>query len=211
MRLCLAAAAILVGVLAMSRPAHAGGGFLIPPMRVDVGPTTTTDHAGHRLGGGEILAGIHWASVYPKSTPIDIGVGFVSTYLDLPELPGNGVALRSAESVDDDRAFRLTGGYVALSKSVAGGSWWRTWAEGRGELFSTELDGNTSSGLGGALRVSAEVFIGGTEGGSNALICGTLAAGLFVEASYRELPTLISPLGVSAGVSVRIPLIIAVD
>jgi hypothetical protein len=111
------------------------------------------------------------------------------------------------EDDDDDEVIRLHGGYVELSARVAHGSHWRTWVSTRGELSS--VDGEAS--LGAAARVSTEVWGGVAAIDNNGFAVGVFALGIWVEASTRELGDHALVTAASAGMSIRVPLLVIGD
>jgi len=73
MRGCLA---LVVVAITAGRAAATPGAIIVPPAEVDIG-------AGTPIGGEvvvgpatELRVGMHWASLYWKPTPLDIGVGY---------------------------------------------------------------------------------------------------------------------------------------
>ncbi|HTM21060.1 MAG TPA: hypothetical protein VL172_11145, partial [Kofleriaceae bacterium] len=67
----------LLVVLGTGGAARAGGGIFVPPMRIDVSAATMSRHEGAMVGM-HILAGLHWASLWPgRRTPVDVGVGYL--------------------------------------------------------------------------------------------------------------------------------------
>ena len=181
--------AAVLAVLAVSSVAHAGGGgaILVPPAEVDLG-------AGAPIGASdatpstEVLAGIHWASLYWKPTPFDLGVGYVGSFRRVMGQP-----------------FALNGVYLDMSYSLENHAHWRTWLSARGELFD--------HALGGALRIASEVFVQGANaaGGGNALaaVAGTFGLGVYVEAAHREIDPRFGATLLTAGVTMRVPFLFA--
>lgn len=187
-------------VLGLAAPAHAGGGF-VPPMRVDLGPafTSSVDHE----VGGQVVAGIHWASLYPKKTYLDVGVGIVSTSFGGPEEP------RSKTGPVRD-PLSIFGGYVEVASRPSGNGWWRTWFGTRVEGGRAAKDGDSQGMVGVAARLSAELWVGGASGGSGGGVIGVGAIGVYTELSARRLSEDdANELGASMGLSFRVPMIAA--
>jgi len=195
-------------VIAAASTAHAGSGAIaIPPMEVDVGE-------GAQLGAAtvgpstEILAGIHWASLYWHPTHYDIGIGYVGSYRQV--VPG--YALRETMPVAHDQ-LTLNGSYVSLGYTIDSHSWCRTWLDARVEALRGSVNNQSFNALGEALRISSELYVagaaGGGGGGGGVLMAGTWALGVYVEAVHRALPAELGSTGVTAGMSFRIPFIIA--
>lgn len=177
--------------------AHAGtAGILIPPVEIDlgVGAPVGADVA-HLAPSTEILAGIHWASLAWRPTRFDVGVGYVGSFRVVHD--------------DVDRELRMHGGYFSLATRIAGAKHWRTWVAARGELLRASDGMRDFSAIGGSLRVATEIYGSGAGGGNNAAVCGTIAVGIYVEATYRDLPAHLGPFGVTSGLSARLPFVIA--
>ena len=154
----------------------------------------------------DLLAGLHWASLAWKPTPIDIGVGYVGSARQV--VPG--YSARTVDATPFDNQLRLDGGYLELGKTLQGSSrHWRTWLSARGELLHGSVNDRSFSAIGGAVRVSSEVYLSGAAGGRNAIICGTLALGIYVEASHRDIAPELGRDVVTSGVSIRLPFILA--
>ena len=182
-------------LIALTVPAIAHAGVpiaaLIPPVEVDVGTGKTSVGPSR-----ELLAGVHWASIAHTPTRFDVGFGFVGSWrevrLGMPEL-------------------RTYGPYVDLAYAFDAHRHWRTWVAGRFEKLTGHLADEQIDSYGVALRLQSEVFIRGmatasTQGLGGAVI-GTLALGVYVEASHRHLPSELGPNGVNAGIAIRIPLL----
>jgi hypothetical protein len=203
-------AAIVMGMLAAAWPAGdalASDCIFIPPVRVDVGPATSQLDA---TAAFQTVAGIHWASVYPKGKArFDVGVGIVSISRLEEEPPAmttdpEATARRGPVS----EPLELTGGYVEVAARTAGNHWWRTWVAGRVESGRATRDGEHEMYVGFAARVSTEAYLAGMDGGGNALVMGVAAIGVYGELAVRRHDQLGDDLTASAGLSFRIPLIV---
>ena len=203
MRSLLASAAALT-LLLVAAPAHAKGAF-VPPLRFDVGSLAINSDT-EILTGTEMLIGIHWASIHPGSPKFDIGVGFVSTFTELPD-----ALVLGGRRMDSDGFVTANGGYLELATRLAGGDHWRTWLSGRGEMSSGSLGGQRFSSLGGATRITTELFAGVAGSGGNGIMFGSFAIGLYVEAAHRQLPANIGQSGFGGGLTLRLPLILVGD
>jgi hypothetical protein len=182
------------------------GAFGIPPAKVDIGYLTIGTDKGVSTGK-QMLVGMNWATIYPKRTRFDVGVGYVGAAFQDP-FPHEPTPTRDGKpginvAPAEPRSIILHGGYLELSARIASGSHWRTFVSGRGELSS--VDG--ASSLGTAARISTELWGGVMAGGRNALAVGVLALGVWVEASTRELGDRGVVTAASAGMSVRLPLL----
>ena len=211
MRVTGVVAAIVVLVAVPSCVSRNAGAFGVPPAKVDVGYLTFGTDKGVATGK-QWLVGMNWATIYPKRTRFDVGLGYVGAVFENPSAPRiegvvpvreTPVRERTIRPTAPDPTIDLHGGYLELSARVASGSHWRTFVSGRGELSS--VDG--ASSLGSAARISTEVWGGVMSGGKNALAVGVFALGFWVEASTRELGDRAIVTAASAGMSVRIPLL----
>lgn len=197
-------------VILAASTAHAGSGAIaIPPMEVDVG-------AGAQVGAAtvgpstEILAGIHWASMYWHPTHYDIGLGYVGSYRQV--LPGYA-ARETAPSSSSDNLLALNGTYLSLGYTLDSHSWCRTWVDARVEVLRGSVNQQSFNALGEALRISSELYVSGAVGsgggGGFVAMAGTWALGLYVEAVHRAVPPELGSNGLTAGMSFRVPFIIA--
>ena len=212
----LRAAVVVVCLASLGGTAVAGGGpaaIALPPLEVDVGATAIV-RGGEAVGAStELLVGVHWASLIWKPTTWDIGVGFVGAYR--PIRPGYR-SLSERQGFEKDTAdpkLTMKGMYLTISRTVVTHGSFRSWIELRGELLRAETPTSTFSALGGAVRFAAELYWSGVGGASDknaiALFAGTWAIGLFVEGSHRELATELGPTGLTTGLSIRIPFLLA--
>lgn len=195
-------------VLAATSVAHASGGAIfIPPAEVDVGIGAPTG-AANAGPSHEILAGLHWASLYWHPTHVDVGVGFVGSFRSV--LPG--YTLRATTEIDDN-VLALCGGYLSLGYTLESRRHFRTWLDARIETLHGSLNDQTFTALGSALRLSTEVYVSGAVGagdhGGFVAVAGTWALGVYVEGSHRDIAPELGPNDVSVGVSMRVPLILA--
>jgi hypothetical protein len=196
MRPAMRFALLVVAFITLSGTARAKEyGLLIPPVELDIGVGAPIGE--HDVSPStECLAGLHWASLAWKPTPIDFGVGYVGSFRDIDR-----------GGLEPDR-LRMHGGYITIAMRIAQGRRWRTWLGTRGELFHvSDKKHGVFSALGGAARVSTEIF-GSTKiwdrRGKGWLI-GTVAFGIYVEATVREIPSDLGPVGLTSGISVRLP------
>jgi hypothetical protein len=204
MKQLVVAAAVL---LAASTASARGFAFFIPPAELDVGAGSPSGAA--VIGPStEVLAGVHWASLSWRPTHIDIGIGYVGSFR--PVLPD--YALRAVDA-NAKSVLSLNGAYLSLGYTLESHRYWRTWLDARIETLHASVDNQDFNALGAALRIASEVYVSGAagDGGGNgfAVVAGTFALGVYVEAVHRDLPPELGPNGVSAGVSMRVPLILA--
>jgi hypothetical protein len=196
----LALLAVTTITLVGTGNAHAGNaGILIPPAEVDFGVGVPLGDSAEGLSpSAEILAGLHWASLAWKPTRVDFGVGYVGSFRSIDD------PMRL-----DDQAITMHGGYVSLGTTVARGKHWLTWFTARGELMRANDNHHDFSVLGSALRVATEIYGSGAAGGRNGFLVGTFALGIYVEATYRDVPAAYGPHGLSSGVTCRLPFLVA--
>jgi hypothetical protein len=207
MRLALVAVVIWGCSLSASLAHAGGGGFLIPPVEVDMGIGAPVGPAIDHVGPStEILAGLHWASLAWKPTRFDVGFGYVGSFRAIDR---DGIRAFRGDPMSQTDQLHLNGGYLTLGTTIASQKHWRTWFSARGELLHANDGEQTWSALGGALRISTEVYASTLSGGHNSGVCGTVAIGLYAEATYREVPVDLGPHGFTTGVTVRLPFLFA--
>jgi hypothetical protein len=214
-RLLVSVGLVLAAVMSLPVAARAGGALIVPPIRVDVGPRSLAQPTAGAASAGQIALGLSWASLWPRATPVDVGIGVLSVSIDEStdhrDRGMSGVADAAevrARSAAPAVATACYGSYLELSGRVVEGRHWRAWLGGRGELLRARLPGTDPGGLGVAARLSIEIYAGGAGGDHGMAVSGTVAGGLYVEAGYRDLPGPLGGAGVSAGFSVRVPFIL---
>jgi hypothetical protein len=204
---------LLAVALTLTASGSAGatpGAIATPPMSIDVGAgtpvgleaTTTT------VASTELRIGASWASLYWKPTRFDVTIGYVGSYRTLLE---SGIA-RSTSSTTNE--LRFHGMYTELSYAIENHRHWRTWLGARIETLSGEYRDRSLDAIGGALRIGSELYSTGAYGASDhrtlAMAAGAFAIGIYVEGTARTLPRELGPIGVGAGLSVRLPLLAAI-
>lgn len=184
--------------------AHASGGAL-PPLEVEVGQSAISTHAGPDVAATEILVGLSFASLYPKPTPVDVSVGWMGSFVpgddDISDPPTNGRGSVTSGPTPAD----ASGAFVAIDLRAAQGRHWRAWLGGRGELLATEDVGV----LGGFGRASIELWHPVAAGGGGGGIIGTIALSAWMEVGARERPDRSLARVASAGIGLRLPLVVA--
>jgi hypothetical protein len=187
------------------------GAIAIPPMSIDVGagtpvglePTVTT------IASTELRIGASWASLYWKPTRFDVSIGYIGSYRTL--LDDGSLARAMSAPVNE---LRLHGAYTELSYAIENHRHWRTWLGARVETLTGEYRERSIGAVGAAVRIGSELYSTGAHGGGDyrvvAMVAGAFAIGLYVEGTARTLPRELGPVGVGAGVSVRIPFIAAI-
>ena len=197
----LVAAAV---VLLLPTVAAAGRGGLIPPLRIDLGPSISHVETEPAF---QAVIGIHWASVYPNhKANIDFGIGMISATHMADEAEDGTVSHRTIEG---EEPLSLIGGYVEVATRVAGNRWWRSWVGTRVETGQASLHGRDHGFVGVATRISTEAFVAGADSSSGGAIVGVFAIGLYGEVAVRRIDDVGDDLGASVGLSMRLPFIIA--
>jgi len=201
--------AVVAAVLLAASTASAGGGAMfIPPAEVDVGVGAPLGATAQYRSSTEVLAGVHWASLYWHPTHFDVGLGYVGSFRQLDPTS----SLRSSMPDPNANELSLNGGYISMAYAIESHKHWRTWLGARVESMEASLDGNSFAVLGEAVRLDGEIFTTGAAGaggsGGGALVAGALSIGVYVEASHRDLPAELGPNALTAGVSMRIPFIL---
>jgi hypothetical protein len=205
MRIAVAAA------LLFASSAHAGGVVVgVPPVEVDFGSGPTVGSAAAVAGPStEILVGAHWASLAWKPTSIDVGIGYIGVGRDV--VPG--YEARTTDVTTNDNRLRMDGAYLDVAYTIERHTHWRTWLAGRAEYLHVRVNDTTYPAAGCALRIATELFAQGVGidggGGVAAMFAGTLALGIYVEASHRDVASELGPNALTAGLSLRVPFVLA--
>src|SRR5262245_59628957 len=199
---------LVVVVVTTSSAAAKPGVIVIPPAEVDIGAGSPVGDVADGAST-EVRAGMHWASLYWKPTPLDIGIGYAGSYRDVTA----PFAARSSDG--DDPTFKLHGLYFNVAYAIDAQPYWRTWLGVRLEGMTGSFGGRNYDVFGAALRLAAELYSTGVGGRSDpdvgGFFAGTFALGVYVEGTRRfNLPAELGPNSVGAGVSMRIPFIAAI-
>lgn len=170
------------------------GPRLMAPTKINIGGLGANSTQGF-LSGVEASVGVHWASLSPRPTNFDIGLGVF------------GGVMESATPKDKNKPGAvLAGGYLEFGKTLSQGDFWRTWAAGRAEMFEYDSFGKQGEGVGASGRLEAELYLSGVGLAPNGIFLGTYAIGVYVEAAARQMED-VSLLQVGAGLSIRTPLV----
>ncbi len=173
------------------------GPRIMMPLRFDIGAQGANTSQGY-LPGVELRAGIHWASLSPKPTNFDIGLGVFGAVLAGPE---------NDQMPDANNDVLYGGAYLEVGQTLSHGSFWRTWASGRGEYIGSSTFGTEQAGFGVAGRLTAELYASGIGIEPRGVFLGTYAVGVYAEAAGRGLGDDVSALQVSGGLTFRTPLV----
>jgi hypothetical protein len=202
-------------VLASTGIAHAGkpAAIVIPPVELEVGAASPVGPAADaELGPAtEFRVGMHWASLYWKPTKIDIGVGFVASYRDSYASMNSE---RTLTTGPDDHMLSLKGMYVTGAYAIENHRHWRTWLGARLEMLTGSNSGERVTTTGVAVRLATELYSSSVGGVSDrsaiAMFAGAWALGVYVEGLHRGIPGDVTEVDAAAGVTMRIPFILAV-
>ena len=188
---------ICLTLLGSSSPASAKGGFL-PPLTIDFGSTALSSDSRAGRTARLISASLNWATIYPKRTAFDIGIGYTAIF-DAPDSEPDKIHSRT------NSGFSMHGGFLSLSRLIGELAHTRAWIGTRVEML--RANGETVYGV--STRLSAEVWKGLALSGSNSGILGVGALGLWTEFGLRQLPNSGMLQHVSVGLSMRLPLFIS--
>jgi hypothetical protein len=169
------------------------------PLKIDLGASTASTVRGFAPGVAGAV-GIHWASLSPRPTNFDIGIGVFG---------GLHVA-EKLDTMDDSNGLAYGGAYLELGRTLSVNNWGRTWASGRGEyLGSTAFGGESDTGVGVSGRLSAELYASGVGIEPRGLFLGTYAVGVYVEAGARQMTEGVNAFQATVGLTFRTPLVFA--
>jgi len=206
--------ALVVAVLVtLSAPAFAGGkpaAIVIPPIEAELGAAAPIGVATPEANSTEFRVGVHSASLAWKPTRFDVGIGYAGSYRSLP----NEALVRTIDSQLVEQTLRMHGLYLSIAYAIERHRHWRTWLGARIDTLSGTYHERQLNVIGGSIRLSAEIFAAGAHAGGDrnvaAFMAGAWALGVYVEGTARTLPDELGPVGVGAGVSMRVPFILAV-
>ncbi len=167
------------------------------PLKIDLGASTASTERGLAPGVAGAI-GIHWASLSPRPTNFDIGVGVFG---------GLHVADK-LDAMDDSNGLAYGGAYLELGRVLSMNNWGRTWASGRGEyLASSAFDNESRAGFGFSGRLSAELYASGIGIEPRGLFLGTYAVGVYAEAGMRQMTEGVNAFQATVGLTFRTPLV----
>jgi hypothetical protein len=175
------------------------GPRIMMPLKIDIGAAGSDTSRGLATGIGAAV-GIHWASLAPRPASTDIGIGLFGALLGAPA---------SDDPMMTKDAVAYGGLYLEAGHTLARGTWWRTWATGRGEYLGSTAFGNDHAGFGGTGRLSAELYVSGVGIAPRGVFLGTYAIGVYLEAGVRDVSSDLGMVHVGAGLTFRTPLVFA--
>lgn len=200
-RLGLVCVGSLLALTSQTTDVVAGGGFA-PPIAVDFGSSVLSAKEGTVRTGTVLTVGLKWATIYPKRTSFDVGIGYVGTMIRTDDAPAH----RSSKApAPRNTLSSMHGGFLEFSGLAAERSHARAWVSGRAELMRS----NDEAVLGIATRLSAEVWTGLSHSSHSGGVYGVGALGVWTELGVRRLPSLGLVQQVSVGLSVRLPVVVS--
>ena len=167
------------------------------PLKIDIGAAGANTVRGFAPGISAAI-GIHWASLSPRPTDTDVGLGVFGAALSAPTDP------TMADSKD---AVVYGGAYLEVGHTLSRNDWFRTWASARGEYLASDAFGEHHTGVGAAGRLSAELYTAGAGIDPRGVFLGSYALGLYVEAGMRDVGSDVSAFQVSGGLTIRTPFV----
>ncbi len=173
-----------------------GPRFMLP-LKIDIGAAGTNTVHGYARGM-QAAVGVHWASLSPSPTRLDVGLGVFGALMATPI---------DQNAMDVGTGIAYGGAYVEAGYALASGTWWRTWATARGEYVGSAAFDNTHAGFGGTGRLSAELFTSGVGVEPRGLFVGSYALGIYVEAGGRDMAEGMNVFHAGAGITIRTPLV----
>lgn len=208
----LVVAALVTLSTALAHAGHKPAAILVPPMGAELGASAPLGEATPLANSTELRVGFHTASLYWKPTRFDVGIGFVGSWRSMPGM--SYVARGSDVIVDDTQDVSLGGLYASFAYAIERHRNWRTWVGARVDNLHGDYRGRSLNVVGGSVRLSAELFSAGVHGAGDrnalAFMAGAWALGVYVEGTARTLPDELGPLSVGAGVTMRVPFLLAV-
>lgn len=187
------------GSVTTTRYRRRPGPRFMMPLKIDLGAAGANTSRGFATGVGGAV-GIHWASLSPRPTNTDVGIGVFGAILGAPNDP---------TGMSEKNGVAYGGAYLEVAQTLSRGSFWRTWASGRGEyLGSSAFDMDTSRvGFGASGRLAAELYVSGVGIEPRGVFLGTYAIGVYAEAGLRDVASDIGAVHVSGGLTFRTPLV----
>lgn len=167
------------------------------PLKVDIGAAGANTTRGFAPGIGAAI-GVHWASLSPRPTNTDVGIGVFGALLGAPD---------DATGMNDANGVAYGGAYLEVGHTLSHGTWWRTWASGRGEYLRSSVFGEDRLGFGAAGRLSVELYASGVGIEPRGVFLGTYSLGLYAEAGVRDVGRDLSAVQISGGLTFRTPLV----
>jgi hypothetical protein len=177
------------------------GPRIMLPLKIDIGATGINTTHGYAPGLG-VAVGVHWASLSPRPTDTDVGLGLFGALMAAPNDP-------TMTTMTTGTGVSMGGVYLEVAHTLAQGDFARVWAGGRGEYLQSSAFGETKKGFGATGRLSAELFVGGVGLEPRGVFLGSYAIGVYVEAGARNTVADVGMFHAGAGLTFRTPLVFA--
>jgi hypothetical protein len=165
------------------------------PLKIDIGANYVNTDMGTARGVAAAV-GIHWASLSPNPTRLDVGIGVFGSLMSTP-----------ADSMGASSGIAYGGAYLEAGYALAAGSFWRAWATARGEYIGSAAFDETHAGFGGTGRLSIELYKSGAGIEPRGLFLGSYALGLYLEAGGRDMTNGVDVFHAGGGITIRTPLV----
>lgn len=173
------------------------GPRMMMPLKIDLGMAGADTSRGFAPGVGGAI-GIHWASLSPRPTDFDVGIGLFGAILGAPA---------ANDAMTDSEGVAYGGAYLEVGHTLAKGNFWRTWASGRGEYLGSTAFGDDHAGIGVSGRLAAELYVSGVGLAPGGLFLGSYAIGAYAELGVRDTVDALGSIHVSGGLTFRTPLV----
>ncbi|MEO7096967.1 MAG: hypothetical protein ABI175_27155 [Polyangiales bacterium] len=171
-----------------------GPRFMLP-LKIDIGANGVNTDSGFARGV-QAAVGIHWASLSPNPTRLDVGIGVFGSLMATP-----------TDAMGTSHAIAYGGAYLEAGYALAAGTWWRTFATARGEYIGSAAFDSSHAGIGGTGRLSIELYKSGVGIEPRGLFLGSYALGLYVEAGGRDMTDGIGVFHGGMGITIRTPMV----
>lgn len=171
-----------------------GPRFMLP-LKIDIGANGVDTDKGFARGIAAAV-GVHWASLSPTPTRLDIGIGVFGSLMATP-----------TDAMGSSNGIAYGGAYLEAGYALAAGTWWRTFATARGEYIGSAAFDNSHAGIGGTGRLSIELYKSGVGIEPRGLFLGSYALGLYVEAGGRDMTDGVGVFHAGGGITIRTPLV----
>lgn len=171
-----------------------GPRFMLP-LKIDIGANGANTDKGFARGI-QAAVGIHWASLSPNPTRLDVGIGVFGSLMGTP-----------TDAMGASSGIAYGGAYLEAGYALAAGSFWRAWATARGEYIGSAAFDASHAGFGGTGRLSIELYKSGMGIEPRGLFLGSYALGLYIEAGGRDMTDGIDVFHGGAGITIRTPMV----
>jgi len=171
-----------------------GPRFMLP-LKIDIGANTADTKDGFARGV-QMAVGVHWASLSPNPTRLDVGIGVFGSLMSTP-----------VDAMGDSHGIAYGGAYLEAGYAIAAGTWWRSFATARGEYIGSAAFDESHAGIGGTGRLSIELYKSGVGIEPRGLFLGSYALGLYIEAGARDMTDGVNAFHAGGGITIRTPFV----